>query len=65
MSTVWKMIQEKNEIAKHMPKSTSIFWFPVKGTKIPDTFYKIQQFITMSWASVNVHKDLLDLVIWM
>ena len=59
------MIQEKKKIAKHMQKSTSIFWFPVKDIKIPDIFYKIQNFLTMSWASVIAHKDLLDLIIWM
>ena len=44
-------------------KSTMIFWYPVKDTKIPDIFYKIKHFLTTSWASVIVHKDLLDLII--
>ena len=46
-------------------KSTSIFWFPVQDIKIPDIFYKTKNLLTMSWASVIAHKDLLDLIIWM
>ena len=54
MSNMWKMIQEekKKEKNKTHAKSTSIFWFSVKHIKIPDIFYKIHQFLTMSWASV-------------
>ena len=66
MLNVWKMIQEKKEnLQTHAKKNTIICWFPVKDIKIPDIFYKIQHFLTMSWASVIAHKDLLDLNIWM
>ena len=64
MSNAWKMIQEKKEISKHMQKKkTMIFWLPVKDIKNPDIFYKIQHFLTMSWALVIAHTDLLDRII--
>ena len=59
------MIQEKKKSQNTCQKSTSMFWFQVKDIKIPDIFYKIQQFLTTSKASVITHKDLLDLNIWM
>ena len=46
-------------------KVLTLFWFPVKDIKIPDIFYKIQKFLGMSWASVIVYKELLDLSMWM
>ena len=57
--------RKKRKSQNTCQKSTSIFWFPVKDIKIPDIFYKIQHFLTTSWASVIAHKDLLDLIIWM
>ena len=67
---VWKTFKEllcqmcgkwftKKEIAKKHAKNTGIFLFPVKHIKIPDIFYKIQQFLNMSWTSLIAHKDLL------
>ena len=47
-----KYFKMKRGITKHMQKSTSIFWLPVKDIQIPDIFYKIQQFLNTSWASV-------------
>ena len=49
---------------QHLQKSTYIFWFPVKDIKIPHNFYKIQNFLRTSWASVIMHKDLLHLIFW-
>ena len=50
---------QKMKLQKKHAKNTGIFLFPVKHIKIPDIFYKIQQFLTMSWTSVIAHKDLL------
>ena len=46
-------------------KAHKLYWFPVKDIKISDNFYKIQNFLITSWASVITHKDLLHLIIWM
>ena len=45
-------------------KAHTLFWFPVKDIKISDNFYKLQNFLRTSWASVIMHKDLLHLIIW-
>ena len=34
----------------------------VIDNKIPDIFYKIKKFQRTSWASVIMHKDLLDII---
>ena len=46
-------------------KHKHLFWFPIKDIQVPEIFYKIQNFLRTSWASVNMHKDLLDLIMWM
>ena len=43
----------------------SIFWFLVKDINNPGIFYKIQNFLRTSWASIITHKDLLHIIIWM
>ena len=55
----------KWQMKKTFAKTAQLFyWFPVKDSKIPDIFFKIQKFIRASWASVIAHKDLLHLIIW-
>ena len=51
----------KKTLSKKAPK---LFWFPVKDIKISDNSYKIQKFLSLSWASVITHKDLLHLIIY-
>jgi hypothetical protein len=46
-------------------KAHTLLWFPVKDIKISDNFYKIQNILRTSWASVIMHKDLLHPIIWM
>ena len=66
MSHLWKKVEDEIVDAKTFTKKTlALFWFPVKDINMPDIFYKIRKFLGTSWASVILHKDLLDLIIWM
>ena len=56
--------KKKKNYKTHAKKAQSYFLFPVKDIKITDIFYKIQKFLTMSWASVIAHKDLTPLNYW-
>ena len=71
MSNVWKMIQEKKEIAKHMPKKHKHSLVPIQ--RYQDSRHLLQNPTVPNYVidfsknmkSVIVHRDLLDLIIWM
>ena len=53
MSNVWEIFQEKTENqGTHAKKAQIFFWYPVEAIRISDIFYKIQNFLAASWASI-------------
>jgi hypothetical protein len=50
--------KKDRRITKHLQKSWTFLWFPVKDINISDIFYQIQKFLRASWASIITTNDI-------